>query len=439
VIPETRYARTTDGVHLAYQTAGEGPIDLVWQFDLIFGNVELVWETVVGDFLREVSSFSRLVLHDRRGTGLSSRDVAPPDLETRVDDLAVILDAIGSERPVLGGYGDGGASNVLFAASRPERVHSLVWSEPTPRTTWAPDYPWGADREYAERTANVTAELWGTEAFGAAFAEVEASVGNVVPPELVAKMGRLSRHTATPDVAVTIDRIWTETDIRPILHSVSTPTLLLATWKEEADHVASLLPHAELRILPRTSWAEYMAAEIGHIREWLGVAPPAPDLDRVLAAVLFTDIVQSTKRLVELGDTRWRSLLARHDEYARTEIERHRGRLVDAAGDGVFATFDGPARAVRCAMAIMRSVQDLGIQLRAGVHVGEVELEGNAVRGIAVHIGARLAALAEPGQVLATGTVKDLVAGSGLTFEDAGEHELRSVPDRWRLYAVVSD
>jgi class 3 adenylate cyclase/pimeloyl-ACP methyl ester carboxylesterase len=438
VIPETRYARTADGVHLAYQTAGEGPIDLVWQFDLIFGNVELIWETVVGDFLRELSSFSRLILHDRRGTGLSSRNVSPPDLETRVGDLGVILDAIGSERPVLGGHGEGGASNALFAASRPERVHSLVWSEPAPRTTWAPDYPWGADRRYVERMAKVTAELWGSEGYGPAIAEVEAEDGNVFPPEFVAMMGRLSRHTATPDIAVTIERIWNETDIQSVLPSVSAPTLLLAAWKDEADHVASLMPRAELRILP-ASWAENKTASIGYIREWLGVAPPAPDLDRVLAAVLFTDIVRSTERLVELGDARWRSLLARHDEYARIEIEGHRGRLVDTAGDGIFATFDGPARAVRCALAIMRSVQDLGIQIRAGVHAGEVELEGDAVRGIAVHVGARLAALAEPGQVLATGTVKDLVAGSGLTFEDAGEHELKGIPDGWHLYSVASD
>jgi class 3 adenylate cyclase len=436
VIPETRYAKTPGGVHLAYQTAGEGPIDLVWQFDLIFGNVELIWETIVGDFLRELSSFSRLILHDRRGTGLSSRNVAPPDLETRVGDLGVILDAIGSERPVLGGYGEGGASNVLFAASRPERVNSVVWTEPAARTTWAPDYPWGADREYMERGAKATAELWGSEGYGAAFAEVEAAAGNILPPEFVAMMGRLSRHTATPDVAVTIDRIWFETDVRPILPSVTSPTLLLASWKDEADYVASLMPRAEVRILP-ASRPENATASIGHIREWLGVPPPAPNLDRVLAAVLFTDIEGSTERLVELGDTGWRSLLARHDEYARVEIERHRGRLVDSAGDGIFATFDGPARAVRCALAIMSSVRDLGIQIRAGVHTGEVELEGDAVRGIAVHVGARLAALAEPGQVLATSTVKDLVAGSGLIFEDRGEHELKGVPDRWRLYAVV--
>ena len=437
-IPETRYAIAPDGTYLAYQTVGEGPIDLVWQYDLIFGNVELMWETVVGDWLREISSFTRLILHDRRGTGLSSRNVPPPDLETRVADLGVILDAARSERPVLGGYSDGGASNVMFAASQPERVHSLVWSEPAPRNTWAPDFPWGADEGYLQRSAKVMAELWGTERYGAAFAELEATRGNEIPPELVAMMGRLSRHTATPDVAVTIERIWNATDVRPILSSVSAPTLLLSSEKEFADYVASLMPRAEVRILP-ASWAGFDAASIGHIRKWLGVATPIADLDRVLAAVLFTDIVGSTERLVELGDERWRSLLARHDECARIEIERHRGRFVDSAGDGVFATFQGPARAVRCAQAIAEAVHPLGLEIRAGVHTGEVELEGDAVRGIAVHIGARLAALAEPGQILASSTVKDLVAGSGLTFEDAGEHELKGVPDRWHLYRVTRE
>src|SRR4029453_10244417 len=301
---------------------------------------------------------------------------------------------------------------------------------------WGPDYPWGVDRQLVERVAKATGELWGSDGYGAAMAEVEAVSGNF-PPEFIAMMGRLSRHTATPDIAVTIERIWNETDVRPILPSVSAPTLLLATWlKDEADHVASLMPRAEVRILP-ASWAENKTASIGHIREWLGIAPPAPHLDRVLAAVLFTDIVGSTERLVELGNAGWRSLLARHHEYAGVEIQRHRGRLVDSAGDGIFATFDGPARAVRCALAIMSSVRHLGIQIRAGVHTGEVELEGDAVRGIAVHVGARVAALAESGLVLATSTVKDLVAGS--IFEDRGEHELKGVPNRWRLYAVVVD
>ena len=200
--------------------------------------------------------------------------------------------------------------------------------------------------------------------------------------------------------------------------------------------MASLMPNAEVRFLPGV-WAASDTEAIGHIREWLGVAPPAPDLERVLATVLFTDIVGSTERLVELGDARWRSLLARHDERAHIEIERHRGRFVDSAGDGIFATFDGPARAVLCALAIIRCVHDLGIQIRAGVHTGEVLLEGEAVRGVAVHVGARVAALASPSRVLVSQIVKDLVAGSGLTFEDAGEHQLRGIPDRLRLYRVA--
>jgi class 3 adenylate cyclase len=201
--------------------------------------------------------------------------------------------------------------------------------------------------------------------------------------------------------------------------------------------VASLMPRAEVRLLPGGSWAEDFADAIGHIRQWLGIAPPVPHLDRVLAALLFTDIVGSTERLVELGDARWRSLLARHHERAREEIARHRGRFVDSAGDGIFATFDGPARAVRCAQAIMRSVQDLGLQIRAGVHTGEVELDGGAVRGRAVHVGARVAALAGPGEVLVTSMVRDLVAGSGLDLQDRGEHELKGVPDSWRIYRVM--
>jgi class 3 adenylate cyclase/pimeloyl-ACP methyl ester carboxylesterase len=438
-ISETRYAKTPDGIYLAYQTAGDAPIDLVWQFDLIFGNVEDLWDSVVGDFLRELATFSRLILHDRRGIGLSSRNVSPPDLETRVADLSVVLDAARSERPVLGGHGEGAASNVMFAASRPERVHSVVWSEPTGRATWAPDYPWGVGREYVERIATLTAELWGTEAYGPALAEVEATLlGNEFPPEWAATIGRLSRHIATPDVAIAVERIYNETDVRPILPSVSAPALLLSSWPEEAEHVASLLPKAEVRIVP-ASWAERQAALVANVRKWLGVAPPPPDIDRVLAAVLFTDIVGSTERLVELGDARWRSLLARHHERARIEIERHRGRFIDSAGDGIFATFDGPARAVRCAMGILSGVDDLGIQVRAGVHTGEVELEGDAVRGFAVHVGARVAGIAGPGEVFATSMVKDLVAGSGLVFEDRGEHVLKGIPDRWHIYAVAPD
>jgi len=433
---DTRYAKTPEGVYLAYQVVGEGPIDVVWQCDPIFGNVEDLWETVTGDGLRQLSSFSRLILHDRRGTGLSSRNVPPSDLETRAADLSVILDAVGSERPVIGGFGDGVAPGVLFAASRPERVHSLIWDGPAPRNTWAPDYPWGDDPDFVERNSQVVAEFWGTEEYGRAVAELQAELGVNwhLPPELVAMMGRLSRHTATPDVAVMIERIWNETDIRAILPSVSAPTLLLA-YDGSGEYVASLMPNAEVRRV-QDPWSDTEA--MGHIREWLGFPAPAPDLDRVLATVLFTDIVGSTDRLVELGDSSWRSIMARHNERAHIQIERHRGRFIDSAGDGIFATFDGPARAVRCALAIMGSIEDLGIQIRAGVHTGEVELDGGAVRGIAVHVGARVSSLAGPSGILVSQTVKDLVAGSGLTFEDAGEHDLKGVPDRMQLYRVVA-
>jgi class 3 adenylate cyclase/pimeloyl-ACP methyl ester carboxylesterase len=437
-IPETKYAVTPDGVYLAYQVVGEGPVDLVWQFD-IFGNVDLVWETALADWYGEFASFCRLILHDRRGTGLSTRNVPPPDLETRVADLSTILDAAGSARAVLGGVFDAAAPNVMFAGSQPERVHSLVWWEPQPRNTWAPDYPWGVDNEYLERSRKVTAEFWGSAAFGAAFVEVEATVGHEMPSDAAAAFSRLARHTVTPEVAVALDLMWEETDVRAILPSVTAPALLLASGDMgPAEYVASVMPHAEIRTLSKDpGLVDPMV--ITAIREWIGAPPMVPALDRILATVLFTDIVGSTERLTEVGDSGWRSILARHEERARAEIERYRGRYIDSTGDGVFATFDGPARAVRCAQAIGASVRDLGIEIRAGVHTGEVELDGDDVRGIAVHIGARVAALGGASEVLVSQTVKDLTAGSGLTFEDRGEHDLKGVPDPWHLYRVIED
>ena len=352
-------------------------------------------------------------LHDRRGTGLSSRTVPPPDLETRVADLVVVLDAVASERPVLGGGFDAGAPNVMFAGSHPERVHSLVWWEPQPRNTWAPDFPWGVDDAYLERSAKVTAEQWGTAGFGPAFVALEDTVGHELSAEDAADLSRMARHTVTPEVAIELDRMWEETDVRAIVPSVTAPTLLLASVNQEiARFVASQMPDATFRTLPGTPDLDDPAV-IGAIREWVGAAPTAPDLDRVLATVLFTDIVGSTERLAELGDEAWRSLLAQHDERARGEIERHRGRLVNSTGDGLFATFDGPARAVRCAQAIVAAVGDLGIRIRAGVHTGEVILEAGDVRGIAVHVGARVAALADAAEVLVSQTSRIWWSGRG--------------------------
>lgn len=438
---DTHYAVTHDGVYIAYQVIGDGPIDVVWQSDWP-GNIDMELEEPLGALWTEqVASFARVILHDRRGIGLSSRNVALPNLETRVADTLAVMDAVGSDRAILTGIFESGAPNALLAASKPERVRSMLWTEPDPRFAWAADYPWG--RTSADMEAELRdIQLWGTFAYARAFLADEASRGNELPDSELASIAKASRNACTPDVARELAKIWYESDVRAVLPAVQAPTSILtlgdAGNDARARYVASLVPGAELRELRGTGWTpELISSWTEEIRRAAGVASPAQDLDRVLAAVLFTDIVGSTERLAEVGDAEWRSILTRHNERARTEIERHRGRYVDSAGDGLFATFDGPARAVRCAQAIGASIRDLGIQIRAGVHTGEVELDGDAVRGIAVHIGARVAALGRPSEILVSQTVRDLVAGSGLTFEDAGEHELRGVPDRWRLYRVV--
>jgi class 3 adenylate cyclase len=442
-LPETSYAKTTDGVFIAYQVVGDGPVDLAWQMGWP-GNIDLEWESpLMGRWLGGLATFSRLILHDHRGVGLSSRNVALPNLETRVADLHLVLDAVAAERVVLAGEFNDGAVNALFAATDPDRARSMVWIEPSARSARASDYPWGVGPEYraADRAA---LEHWGTSEYGRRFVEYQHLAGNPIPVSEAPLMSRRSRNACSPDVAQALSSIWYDTDVRGVLPSVQTPTLLLAETdpdpSSEAAYIASLMPRAELATVPGAPYsAERDDAMLEAIRGFVGVAPMVSDLDRVLAAVLFTDIVGSTERLSDVGDAEWRSILARHDERARSEIERHRGRYIDSTGDGLFATFDGPARAVRCAQAIGASVRDLGIQIRAGVHTGEVELDGDGVRGIAVHIGARVAALGGPSEVWVSQTVKDLTAGSGLTFEDRGEHELKGVPDRWHLYAVIGD
>jgi class 3 adenylate cyclase len=439
-IADTQYVVTSDGVYIAYQLYGDGPIDVAWQSDWP-GNIDMEMEDPLAQiWMEEVSSFARVIMHDRRGIGLSSRNAELPNLETRVSDLLAVLDAVGAERPILTGLFESGAPNALLAASRPERVHSIVWMEPTPRFAWAPDYPWGRKPEEMEAELEVI-ELWGTRAYGQALMQDEAERGNVLPDGSLGLIAKSSRNACTPDVARALARIWYESDVRGVLPSVQVPTVILSMGTDDIDrarYVADLIPGAELREISGGVWTEEaIRGWVEEVRRAAGVPPLAPDLDRVLAAVLFIDVVGSTERLAEVGDAEWRSILARHNERARAEIERHRGRYIDSAGDGLFATFDGPARAVRCAQAIGASVSDLGIQIRAGVHTGEVEIDGAGVRGIAVHIGARVAALGGPSEVWVSQTVKDLTAGSGLRFEDRGEHELKGVPERWHLYSVV--
>jgi len=406
----------------------------------------LVWDdTILGPLFRGIASFARLILHDRRGTGLSSRNVSPPNLETRVADLRAVLDAVGSERPVLGGVLEGGASNVLLAASSPQKVHSIVWWGLAARSLWSPDYPWGAGPEYVEANERELRH-WGTLEGALLWAEGESMYGRIISEEEIRDYAKLSRHTATPDVARELQRIWYETDIRPVLPSVNVPALLLDQHTtqsdvEETQYIASLMPQAELKVMPTgvLSSPEVLSAVVDEIRRFVGVEPPMPELDRVLATVLFTDIVGSTERAAEMGDRRWRELLDEHHRVVRRELERHRGHEIHTAGDGFLMTFDGPARAIRCALSIHQALRAVGIEIRAGLHTGEVELRGDDIAGIAVHTGARVASEAGAGQTFVSRTVVDLVAGSRLTFEHAGEHVLKGVPDRWHLYRVVSE
>jgi class 3 adenylate cyclase/pimeloyl-ACP methyl ester carboxylesterase len=439
-IRDTRYATTPDGIYIAYQTAGVGPLDFVWQFDHT-GDVDLAWEhPTYAPFFTGLAEFCRLILHDRRGTGLSSRNVAPPNLETRVSDLLSVLDEVGAERPVLAGALEGGTPNVLVAATNPERVRALVWFEPLPRVVWTPDFPWGVKPDYValeERSMDV----WGTNDYGRAWAETEATEGMAsYEPELLVT-GMLSRHTTTPDVARELSRIWHQTDVRGVLPSVQAPTLLIARAMypdsvELTEYVASLMPDAVVAQIAGDYVPDNTEPILDIVRGFLGAERSHPELDAILSTVMFTDIVGSTERQAELGNRAWRDLVLRHHAIIRGALERWRGVENDTAGDGFYATFDGPARAIRCAQEVVEAVRPLGIEVRAGVHTGECELIEGKPAGLTVSIGARVAAHAGASEVLVSQTVKDLVAGSGLSFEDAGERELKGVPDRWRLYRV---
>jgi class 3 adenylate cyclase len=453
MIPEPRYVKAEDGAYIAYQLVGEGAVDISLQHAWL-GGLELMWEDpYTAAFYEELALFSRVILHDRRATGLSSRNVRPPNLETRVSDLMAVLDEIGSERTVLLGAFEGGAPNALFASGYPERTHSLIWWGPSAQSVWASDYPWGSPPDLVEHELRGIRETWGTKAYGRNWVENNELLlggGEFAPPsrleEELTRVARISRHWATPDVAEELERIWYETNVRGVLPTIRVPTLLmcrdLPRLVEEATYIGGLMPDSRVRKFPGSNagleW-EGMDAIADEIRRFIGADRPLLAIDRLLATVLFTDIVGSTEKAVELGDHRWNQLLEAHHVRVRAQLQRFHGREIDTAGDSFFATFDGPARAVVCAQAIADSVHELGLEIRAGCHTGEIELDGDSVRGLAVHIGARVSSLARPGEVLVSSTVKDLVAGSGLVFEDRGEHELKGVPDVWRLYAVASD
>jgi pimeloyl-ACP methyl ester carboxylesterase len=439
---ETRYAKSGD-VNIAYQVVGDGPFDLV----VVHGWVQSFdagWEIEsIERFYRRLASFSRLILFDKRGTGLSDR-VAPhdlPTLETRMDDMRAVMDEVGSERAAVFGHSEGGAMCALFAATYPERTRALVMDGSAARTAWAPDYPIGATDEVIDERVQRILANWGADYVRALFELMAPSIAD--DEELLRAHIRAALRAASPAAAAALTRMSAMIDVRHVLPAIRVPTLVMhrsdEVMAEASRDVGKRIPGARVVELPGADhmpWLGDQDAALDEIEEFLTGVRPHPVLDRVLATVLFTDIVGSTELAADLGDRRWRDLLEQHNVLVRRELARFRGRELSTAGDGFLATFDGPARAVACAVSIRDAVQSLGLQIRFGLHTGELEVVGTDIRGIAVHTGARVAGMAGPGEVLASSTVRDLVAGSGLEFEDRGSHELRGVPGEWRLYAV---
>jgi pimeloyl-ACP methyl ester carboxylesterase len=437
--PETRYAKSGD-LNIAYQVVGEGPFDLVYVPGWI-SNVELMWEEPAhARVLGRLAGFSRLILFDKRGTGLS--DPVPldrlPTLEERMDDVRAVMDAAGCEQAAIFGFSEGGLMSVLFAATYPERTTALVLYGIFAKRIWSPDYPWAPTPEARRREVEELERDWAKS----------MDLDQLAPSEddeFKQRLATYFRRSASPGAAVALLRMNTEIDVREVLPSIRAPTLVMHRVDdrdvkvEESRWIATRIPGAkyvELAGDAHTLWAGDTDAIVDEIEEFLTGARPAPGTDRVLATVLFTDLVGSTERATTLGDRRWRELLERHHAVIRRELDRFRGSEIDTTGDGFFAAFDGPARAVRAACTIRDSVRELGLNLRAGLHTGECELMQDKIAGIAVHTGARVAAAAGAGEVLVSSTVRDLVAGSGIEFEDRGEHELKGVGS-WRLYSVV--
>jgi len=439
--PETRYTRSGD-VNIAYQVFGEGRLDLVYVMGWVT-NLEAFWqEPSVARFFQRLASFSRLILFDKRGTGLSDRVPIKelPTLEQRMDDVRAVMDAAGSDRAALFGVSEGGPMSVLFAATYPERTSALVLYGSYAKRLRDPTYPWAPTREERDNWYDLLERGWGGV----------VDIGTMAPnadPHFREWWARYLRMSASPGAALALGRMNAEIDIREVLPSIRVPTLILHRTGDldmdvgGARYIASRIAGAKYIELPGDDHLPFVGdqeAILDEIEEFLTGARQHAELDRVLATVLFTDMVGSTERSAALGDKRWRDLLEAHNRVMREELDRFRGREIDTAGDGFFATFDGPARAVRCACAMRNELARLGIDIRAGLHTGECELVADKVRGIAVHIGSRVASLARPGEVLVSSTVKDLVAGSGLEFEDRGVQTLRGVPGEWRLFAVIA-
>jgi class 3 adenylate cyclase len=441
MVPATHYAKSGD-VHIAYQVLGDGPVDLV----LIHGwisHLEYQWEDpALARFLNRLASFSRLIVFDKRGTGLSDRvaENALPNLEQRMDDIRAVMDATGSRRAVIFGISEGGPLSTLFAATYPARTVALIMYGGYAKWIRADDYPWAPTREQHEAAFKAYEEHWGTP------------IGLKVLAPSVASDERMRqwwahqlRVSASPGAGVTLYRMNIEVDIRAILPTIRVPTLILHRSGDRlfpcqaGRYMAEQIPAAKFVELPgedHMAWIGNADPLLAEIQEFLTGERPVLEADRVLATVLFIDVVQSTQRATAIGDARWRDLVDSYQQQVGKEVARLGGRVVNTAGDGVFAIFDGPARAIKCARAVGDVVGTLGLVIRCGIHTGECEMQGDDVTGIAVHIGARVAARANPGEILISSTVKDLIAGSRVECADRGPHVLKGVPGRWRLFAV---
>ena len=441
--PPTEYARAGD-VSVAYHTIGDGPIDLV----LVLGfatHLEMQLELPpLARFCERLSSFTRLIVFDKRGTGMSDPVPQVPILEERVGDVRAVMDAAGSERAALFGISEGGPMSALFAATHPERVSSLILCGSMARTTEAPDYPWASPADaLREAAAEFIVPYWGRDPEGIVELFSPSQSGD---PQVLEALARLERLAASPAVTQQIFEMFLDIDVRGVLPTIAVPTLVLhrrgdrvVNWRAGRD-LAERIPGARYVELPgddHLPWSGDTEAVLGEVEEFLTGARSVPEPERVLATVMFTDIVSSTERAEALGDSRWRELLSSYQQAVRRELDRFRGNEVKTLGDGHLATFDGPARAIGCAKAVVEAASSLGLELRAGLHSGEVELMDGDVGGIAVHIAARVGATAAPGEVLVSSTVKDLVAGSGIQFEDRGAQRLKGVEDEWRLFAAA--
>jgi pimeloyl-ACP methyl ester carboxylesterase/class 3 adenylate cyclase len=435
--PETHYAKSGD-VNIAYQVVGDGPMDLVFIPGFV-SHLDLQWaDPRVARFLEKLASFSRLILFDKRGTGLSDPVARPAPLEERMDDVRAVMDAADSESAALFGLSEGGPMSVMFAATYPGRTRALVLCGTFPTGTIDPDENPAEEWPVVYNRLRDAVRHWG-----------EGRTLSLLAPDTDTERDRLARASfersaASPQMAQTLIEMGMETDVRDLLSSVRVPTLVLHRAEEFVPvecgrYLAEHIPGARLVVLPGKDHIPFYGDADGYaeeIEEFLTGARHATSPDRVLTTVMFTDIVGSTARAASVGDAAWRELVARHDELTRSELERYGAREVKTMGDGFLATFDGPARGIRCARAIADRVSELGIELRAGLHTGECELLGDDIGGMAVNIGARIGTLAAPGEVLVSGTIKDLVVGSGISFADRGQQALKGVPGEWRLFAV---